>query len=51
MVPPSISQSTRITERFADRDHARLVAHDVEVCPARVVQTPTSKLTGLTRFP
>ena len=50
-VPPSISQSTSTTDRPAENDHARLVAHEVEVCPARVVHTPRSKLTVLACFP
>ena len=48
-MPPSMSQSTRTTERRAASDQARLVAHEVEVWPARVVQTPKSKLTVLSR--
>lgn len=51
MVPPSISQSMSITERRAASDQAKLVAHDVEVCPERVVQTPRSNVTVLSRFP
>jgi hypothetical protein len=45
-VPPSMSQSTSTTERVAASDQARLVAQDVDVCPARVVQTPRSDVTG-----
>jgi len=45
IVPPSMSQSTSTTERVAASDHARLVAQDVDVWPARVVQTPRSEVT------
>ena len=50
-VPPSMSQSMSTTDLLADRDQARLVAHEVEVCPERVVQTPRSKLTVLRCLP
>src|SRR5438105_8316667 len=45
MVPPSMSQSTRITERDSARVQATLTAQYVDVWPALVVHAATKLLT------